>query len=203
LSTLGKALLGLLLVALIASVAMLFGGSEPVGSENLIGRALPAFAAPLASGRLAGDANVYTPQQAEAASASPACEVRMAGAFNSCDGLNGRSIVVFFNGTKEQCTRHVDALERFHRRNPRVRTVVVAFDQSESEVRGVVARRGWTVPVAIDRDGAVASLYSVAGCPTTFFARDGVVTAVKLGTLTPAGFGRLLEAPTGVTGASG
>ncbi len=34
-------------------------------------------------------------------------------------------------------------------------------------------RRGWTMPVAIDTDGAVVDLYDVGGCPTTVFAREG------------------------------
>ena len=45
--------------------------------------------------------------------------------------------------------------------------------------------RGWTMPVAIDHDGAVANLYSVGGCPTTVFARPGGrVRETRLGPLT-------------------
>ena len=45
--------------------------------------------------------------------------------------------------------------------------------------------RGWTQPVAVDADGAVANLYGVGGCPTTIFARPGGrVADVELGNLT-------------------
>jgi hypothetical protein len=48
-----------------------------------------------------------------------------------------------------------------------------------------VWERGWRQPVAIDRDGAVANLYGVGGCPTTIFARaGGRVATTKLGNLT-------------------
>ena len=39
--------------------------------------------------------------------------------------------------------------------------------------RGSCEARGWRQPVAVDRDGAVANLYGVGGCPTTVFARAG------------------------------
>lgn len=194
---------GLLVVAVVVSLISLYGDSRPVGSENLVGRALPAFAAPLATGRLTGDANVYTPSQARAAHSTAACDVRLPGAFNSCDELGGAAIVTFINTTRSACTRYVQTLERFVRDNPAVNAVVVTFDETEANVRAFVRRSGWRLPVAIDRDGAVAALYAVAGCPTTFFAADGRVTGVELGVLDAAQLAKMLDRSSGAaTGAT-
>ena len=49
----------------------------------------------------------------------------------------------------------------------------------------IVRRRGWSMPVAHVRDGAVVNLYGVGGCPTTVFARaGGRALETKLGPMT-------------------
>ena len=69
---------------------------------------------------------------------------------------------------------------------PGVNFATIFFTHKErGEVRALVEERGWRQPVGIDRDGAVANLYGVGGCPTTVFARQGgKVATVKLGNLT-------------------
>jgi hypothetical protein len=74
-------------------------------------------------------------------------------------------------------------------------------------VRELVRQRGWKLPVGYDRDGAVAALYRVGGCPTFAYVYPG-------GTLESAGAGeltanqlsarveRLLEASRAAAGAS-
>lgn len=182
------AVVGVLAVAVIVSLVSLYSGSRPVGSENLIGEPLPSFAAPLARATLTGDANIYTPAQAKSAHATAACAVRIEGAFNSCRDLKGPAIITFFNTTKPECVAHVTTLDRLLDTRRGVSAVAVAFDETEAKVRAFVRGKGWRLPVAIDRDGAVASLYSVAGCPTTFFADAGRISAVHLGVLTTADF---------------
>lgn len=181
--TLIRAVLGLLVIGVIVSLVTLYHGDEPVGSENVVGRDLPDFAAPLASGTQNADSNVYTPQQAEAARSIAACDVKVPGAFNSCRDLAGRAVLAFWNTTKPECARYAETLDRFAGEHQDVKVAAVAFDESEQAVREFVAAKSWTLPVPIDRDGAVATLYAVAGCPTTFFAESGKVTAVKLGVL--------------------
>jgi peroxiredoxin len=185
-NTFWKVFLGLLTIGVIVSLVTLFNGSQPVGSENLVGLPLPDFAAPLASGTLNGDANVYTPAQAKAAKSTAACDVDLPGSFNSCDDLKGESIVAFWNSTKSECTKQISVLNDFVAEHKNVSAVAVAFDQSESAVREFVVKQNWKVPVAIDRDGAVAALYAVAGCPSIFFSENGTITGVKLGTQTSA-----------------
>jgi hypothetical protein len=66
-------------------------------------------------------------------------------------------------------------------------------------VRELVRRRGWEMPVGHDRDGAVASLYRVGGCPTfAYVYPGGVLQSASIGDLTAtqlgARVGRLLRA---------
>ncbi|MBJ7458167.1 MAG: TlpA family protein disulfide reductase [Thermoleophilaceae bacterium] len=185
-TTFWKVFVALLAIGIVVSMAMLFAGSQPVGSENLVGKPLPDFAAPLASGSSDADANIYTEAQAEVAGSTAACAVEVPGAFNSCRDLSGRSIVMFWNSTKSECVGEVDELNDYARSSPDVNVVAVAFDQSVESARAFVDTKDWSLPVAIDADGAVAGLYAVAGCPSTFFVRDGQVTGVKLGALSSA-----------------
>ena len=67
-----------------------------------------------------------------------------------------------------------------------MRFAVVYFTRKHrDEVRDIVTRRGWTMPVGVDRDGALTNLYRVGVCPTTVFAyRGGRVRRTLLGFLT-------------------
>ena len=46
--------------------------------------------------------------------------------------------------------------------------------------------KDWKLPVAIDRDGAVAALYCGRRLPEHVLLRDGEITGVKLGVLSAA-----------------
>ncbi|MGK2877193.1 MAG: TlpA family protein disulfide reductase [Solirubrobacterales bacterium] len=185
-TTFWKVVVALLAIGVVVSLVTLFAGSRPVGSENLVGTRLPDFAAPLASGSSTADANIFTAAQAKAAKSTAACAVELPGAFNSCRDLTGEAIVMFWNSTKSQCVSEVEVLDAFADANPDVNVATVAFDQTVEDVRKFVTTKDWKLPVAIDGDGAVAGLYAVAGCPSTYFVRDGEVTGVKLGALSPA-----------------
>lgn len=199
-NTFWKVFIGLLAIGVIVSLVTLFNDSRPIGSENLVSKPLPDFAAPLASGSQNGDSNIYTPAQAKAARSVAACDVELPGVFNSCRDLTGSSIVLFWNTGKTECVAQVDALNGFLAANPKVDGVAVAFDQKESAVREFASGRGWRLPLAIDRDGAVAGLYAVAGCPSTFFVRDGTVTAVRLGELSQQQLAAGVKRRAGATG---
>lgn len=201
-TTFWKGLLALLAIGIAISLVVLFMGDRPVGSENLIGKPLPGFAAPLASGTQNADANIYTAAQAKQLKSTAACDVELPGAFNSCRDLTGSAILTFWNTTKTECVQDVSTLDDFAAANPKVNVVAVAFDQSEEAVRNYVGGQDWKIPVAIDRDGAVAGLYSVAGCPSTYFAQDGEITEVKLGVLTAAQLEEGLAKSAGSTGST-
>lgn len=200
-NTFWKALIGLLTIGVVISLVTLWGGSRPIGSENLVGLPLPDFAAPLASGTQDADSNIYTREQAKAADSVAACDVDLPGVFNSCRDLRGDAILSFWNTTKPECVKQIETIDEFAAKHEDVNTAAVAFDESAEEVREFLRGRGWSIPVPIDRDGATAGLYAVAGCPSTFFVKDGKVTGVKLGSLTTAQLEQGLRAgePTGST----
>lgn len=195
-------MVALLAIGAIASFVMLTDGSRPVGSENLIGRPLPGFAAPLASGVQDADSNIYTAAEARAARSVAACDVKLPGVFNSCRDLKGTAILTFWNSTKGQCTAQIAQLDRFARGRKGLKVAAVAFDESAADVREYVARQPWKLPVPIDRDGATAGLYAVAGCPSTFFVKDGTVTAVKLGRISDQQLEAGLKAAASSTGST-
>jgi hypothetical protein len=150
------------------------------------GRRLPVFAAPLAVGDLEGDANVCQRRPCGPdAGPVPACEVRGQDVVNVCD-LRRRPLVLTFVVTRgADCEPQVDRVERMMGAFPRARFAVVMSGNSRAEVAQIARRRGWSQPVAVDRDGAVVNLYGVGVCPVTVFAAaGGRVVETALGNLT-------------------
>lgn len=174
-----------LVVGVVVSLVMLFSSSGPVGSEHLIGMKAPQFAAPLAGGGLSGDANVYTPEEAAAKGAKAACDVNLKGSITSCKGLAGNAVLLFFNSEKGECVAQVSRLDQVKRRQPNLNAIALAFDETTNSAAATASKHAWKLPVAADPDGAVAALYSVAGCPSAFFIKDGVIRGVKLGVQSP------------------
>ena len=62
-------------------------------------------------------------------------------------------------------------------------------------VRDLIREHGWRMPVGYDRDGAVASLYRVGGCPTFAYVYPG-------GTLQSASIGELTRRRSSTPGSS-
>ena len=144
-------------------------GSGPGGLEE--GQKLPAFAAPLATGSLDGDANVDP---------NKACKIHEQGAIRICDYFDRPLVLVaWFSKCGGHCEPQLDAVERIRRRFPRVGFVGLDVRDSKDESRKAVTENGWGFPMAVDRDGAVGLLYSVGVGPTTFFAYPGGVLASK------------------------
>jgi peroxiredoxin len=179
--TLGVIVILALIGGVMYSLITLFSGDRPIGSENLIGKPLSDFAAPLAGSGIDGDANIYTPAEAQGGKAKAACEVKITGSINSCDGLKGAAVLVFWNTTKPECGEQVTRLQRVLAKRPGVNAISLAFEDSMASATAAFNEHHWKQPVAVDPDGAVSSLYSVTGCPSTFFSKDGTITGVKLG----------------------
>jgi putative lipase involved disintegration of autophagic bodies len=64
-------------------------------------------------------------------------------------------------------------MQRLLARFPRVQFAAVSVRGDRAALRRAIRERGWTLPVGHDANGAVASLYGVAVCPTITFARAG------------------------------
>ncbi|MET0557173.1 MAG: TlpA disulfide reductase family protein [Solirubrobacterales bacterium] len=158
------------------------GGEDTLGLDRQPDRwALPEFAVPAAAGPLEGDANVAQDDCESGAvpcpsgdRRTPACQIRTPGAIRVCD-LFGRPLVISFWFTKGgDCAAEQDVFEAAYRRyRGRVNFLSLDVRDDRETVRQVVRQHGWTMPVGYDRDGAVASLYRVGGCPTIAFAYPG------------------------------
>jgi hypothetical protein len=187
---------GLLFVAIVvvALVNGVPGGGGTLGLDEQEERwPLPEFAVPDAAGPLEGDANVAQDDCAtgevpcpEDARRTPACWVRTSGAIRVCD-LFGRSSVISFWFSKggDDCVVQQDVVSRvFSRYRGRVGFLSLDIRDDRDAVRQLIRQRGWKMPVGYDRDGAVASLYRVGGCPTFAYVYPG-------GTLESASIGNL------------
>lgn len=180
------------LVALLSQLGDRDSGT--LGLEELPPRwPLPEFAVPVASGPLEGDANVAQddcetsevpcPQDARR---TPACRVEDSDAIRVCDFFDRPFVLSFwFSKGGGECVDQQDVLASLYGRyRERVRFLSLNVRDDRDTVRDLVRERGWRMPVGYDRDGAVARLYRVGGCPTIAYAYPG-------GTLFRASFGAL------------
>jgi hypothetical protein len=179
-----------ILFVMVLSV-LLFVQTLPNSGDALFGpergSQLKDFAAPSVRSNLDGDANVCQSEPCpEQAGAAPACTLDSESVVNVCSLRRRPLVLTFVFDRGADCYPQVDRTERVRRRVDGVEFATVFFSHKErDELRRLAEARGWTQPVAIDEDGAVANLYGVGGCPTTIFSRaGGEVAAVDLGNLT-------------------
>jgi len=185
----GLIFLAVILVATIQTIGGGGGGEGTLGLNSQPPRwPLPEFAVPAAAGELEGDANVAQDNCESAAvpcpedaRRTPACRIDPADAIRVCD-LFDRPLVISFWFTKGgDCAAQQDIVESVYRRyRGQVNFLSLDIRDDRDTVRELVRQHGWTMPVGYDRDGAVASLYKVGGCPTFAYVYPG-------GTLESAG----------------
>jgi hypothetical protein len=178
------ALLFLVIIA-VAAVHTLSGdnGEDTLGLDRQPPNwPLPEFAVPDAASSLEGDANVAqddcesaaVPCPAEA-QRKPACEITTVGAIRACD-LFGRPLVISFWFTKGagNCVSQQDVVDRVYRHfRGQVNFLSLDVRDDRGTVSELISRHGWKMPVGYDRDGAVASLFRVGGCPTFAYVFPG------------------------------
>jgi hypothetical protein len=173
------------LVALIVAAVL----KNPGGLTGIEpGTKIAPFAVPLASGNLAGDANIATRAHEGASGNRPACSVRGSQVLNICELAERGPVVLalFVNGGS--CPRVLGEMQALKSSFPGVQFAAVAIKGSRPGLRTLIARDGLTLPVGIDADGALASLYKVLSCPQINFAYPGgkVQSRALLATPTPA-----------------
>jgi hypothetical protein len=183
----------LILIGL-ATLRTLSGGSEDtLGLEvQPVRWPLPEFAVPVATSNLEGDANIYqddcgssTLPCSEDPPRVPACRITTPGAIRVCDLFDRPLVISFWFGTESGCERQQDVVSTVAARyRGQVNFLSLDVRDSRGSVRELVRERGWRMPVGFDRDGAVAALYRVGGCPTFAYAYPG-------GTLEGASIGEL------------
>jgi hypothetical protein len=158
------------------------GGERTLGLDRQPDRwPLPEFAVPVAAGGLEGDANVAQDDCEssavpcpEDARRDPACRIRTAGAIRVCDLFTRPLVISFWFVKGSNCAEQQDVIDSVYRRyRGRVNFLSLDVRDDRDTVRELVRQHGWTMPVGYDRDGAVASLYRVGGCPTFAYAYPG------------------------------
>jgi hypothetical protein len=176
----------------IIGVAVVFGiayitlntlRTDAPGSRGVpAGSQMPAFAAPLATSKLEGDANLATKPHQGGQGKRPACTVRGPDIVNSCELAEKGPVVLAFTAARSKtCDRQIDVLQRIRSRYPDVQFAAVSIRGNRDDLRALIRDHGWTLPVAYDHDGGVANAYAVAICPTVTFAyRGGKVQSTSL-----------------------
>jgi hypothetical protein len=186
-------LIFLILIGLATLHTLSGGGEDTLGLDKQPTRwPLPEFAVPAAAGNLEGDANVYqddcgssTLPCSEDPQRVPACQITTSGAIRVCDLFSRPLVISFWFGTESACERQQNVVSTVATRyRGRVNFLSLDVRDSRGSVRELVRERGWGMPVGFDRDGAVAALYRVGGCPTFAYAFPG-------GTLESASAGEL------------
>lgn len=203
---------GLLFLAVIvvATVNTVGGGGrgETLGLDRFPQRwPLPEFAVPAGEAELEGDANVSQDDCEtssipcpEGSERTPACRIDPAEAIRVCDFFDRPLVISFWFTKGDGCAEQQDVVEQAYRRyRGRVGFLSLDIRDDRDTLRDLIRRRGWTMPVGYDRDGAVASLYGVGGCPTfAYVYPGGTLQSASIGDLTAAQLGdrvdRLLAA---------
>ncbi len=196
---------GLIFVAIVvvALVHGVPGGGETLGLDRQEARwPLPEFAVPNAAGGLEGDANVAQDDCSTAEvpcpagdRRAPACRIRTPGAIRVCDLFERPLLISFWFSKGGDCVAQQDVVSRVYRRyRGRVRFLSLDVRDGRGTVRELIRRRGWRMPVGYDRDGAVASLYHVGGCPTfAYVYPGGALEGASIGELTALQLGERLD----------
>ncbi|MEA2168382.1 MAG: hypothetical protein QOF76_1682 [Solirubrobacteraceae bacterium] len=166
------------------------------------GDPLPAFAAPIATANLKCknddgdledcDASVTL----KAHDGHPrACDIHLPSTFNSCDAVKrGPLALAFIAAPSDQCIASVDQLQRVAATVPGVQIAAVGIRGDHADLNKIIAKHGWTFPVAYDHDGAVANAFAVAICPTITFAyKGGEVEHTSFGDVTDTDLRRHLQ----------
>jgi hypothetical protein len=187
-------IVGLIFAAIIAIAAInsLAGKDEGTLGLDKVGQRwpLPEFAVPNAAGRLEGDANVAQDNCETAripcpAHRHPACRIDTPGAIRVCDLFDRPLVLSFWFAHGGNCTEQQDVVDRVYARyRGRVNFLSLDVRDDRDTVRQLIRGHRWRMPVGYDRDGAVAGLYGIGGCPTFAYAYPG-------GTLQDATIGEL------------
>jgi hypothetical protein len=164
------------LVALLAHT-IFDGGVDATGVPA--GRRLPPFAVPLATGDLVGAADTAT--RAGEGDKVAACALRGARILNVCELYERGPVVLALFVEAGSCGDVLSSMQALTREFPGVGFAAVALRGSRSALRRLIRRRRLTLPVGLDEEGDLESLYNVFSCPQVNFAyRGGVVQSRAL-----------------------
>jgi hypothetical protein len=198
-------IVGLVFIAIVAVAginALQTEDSGVLGAGEEGDLPLAQFAVPDARGALEGDANIAQ-DDCEVAEIpcpegelrTPACEVDLKGAIRVCDEFATPLVLSFWFTRGGKCEAQQDVFEQAYRRfGKRANFLAINVRDERDEIQRLIAERGWTHPIGMDRDGALSNLYRVGGCPTFVYAYPGgVLEATSVGELDLAAFSERVE----------
>jgi hypothetical protein len=170
-------LLGVVLVALVVVISLLAKTNDATPIPP--GHALPPFAVPLVLGSVVGAANTATHANQGQAGRVPACSVREPQVLNVCELYEQGPVVLALFVDGGSCPAILSDMQRLTRSFPSVRFAAVSLEGDRGDLRHLIHSRGLTLPVGVDEEGALASLYKVFSCPQVDFAYPGGVVQSK------------------------
>jgi hypothetical protein len=192
----GLIFLAVIVVATVQTITSGGGGDGTLGLDQQPPRwPLPEFAVPAAASQLEGDANVAQDDCESAAipcpedaRRRPACRIDGAAALRVCDFFDRPLVISFWFTKGGDCADQQDIVDAVYRRyRGRVNFLSLDVRDDRDTVRDLIRQGGWELPVGYDRDGAVASLYKIGGCPTFAYAYPGgTLESASIGDLTAA-----------------
>jgi hypothetical protein len=166
-------LLGVLVVVLVVVITVLSKSND--ANPIAPGHALPPFAVPLVLGSLRGAANVATHAHQGEAGNVPACTVRKPQVLNVCQLYEQGPLVLALFVDGGSCPAILSDMQTLTRSFPDVRFAAVSLEGDRGALRQLVRSDRLTLPLGIDEEGALASLYKVFSCPQLDFAYPGGV----------------------------
>ncbi|HWX97567.1 MAG TPA: hypothetical protein VNZ01_12050 [Solirubrobacteraceae bacterium] len=168
--------MGLLGVLLIVALALNTALSKHNGARGIDpGSRLPPFAVPLATGDLSGSANVATHANEGAAGRVPACSVRGPQILNICQLYEAGPVVLALFVDAGSCPAVLGDLQAIAPSFPGVQFAGVSLGGDRADLRRLIRARGLSMPIGVDRDGALTGLYRDASCPQLTLAYPGGV----------------------------
>jgi len=167
---------GVVAVLIILTAAISSAVTKSTGAGGVPpGRRIPVFAVPLATGNVTGDANIATHPNDGAAGRVPACSVRGSQILNVCELYERGPLVLALFVDAGSCPSVVSEMQALAPSFPGVEFAAVAIRGGRRELRALIRRERVGIPVGIDSDGVLASLYGVASCPQITLSYPGGV----------------------------
>ena len=167
---------GLLALVILALITLNTIVTKPNGATGVDpGHTVPPFAVPLVLGNVVGDADIAVHAGEGARGSVPACQERGAQILNICQLYERGPVVLALFLDAGSCPAILGDMQALAPSFPGVQFAAVALKGGRTQLRRLVAEKRLALPVGLDRDGSLLTLYKVATCPQVTFAYPGGV----------------------------
>jgi hypothetical protein len=116
----------------------------------------------------------------------PACAVRGKQILNVCQLYEQGPVVLALFVDEGSCPAVLSDMQTLTRSFPQVRFAAVSIKGERSRLRRLIRSRRLSLPVGLDEEGTLASLYKVFSCPQVDFAYPGGIVQSKALLQTPS-----------------